>query len=287
MINKDQNRRPPAMAICNHPLFWNEERILAFFQDVSDRVEKSIPGTEPLKTLEKNAKFVVRNDWNVQLDALITVDLRKYRDYQGGSVRDLLRAFRNKKHHYHELDFEVQKLLGTLPAGFTNYWIDKFPHLLSHSYHVFERCKPEPSFKSYYSKNYSFTKPDYFDSDTSDNDYIPPDIKEIKKDKLKEKNMKSMLTKSKKGSYNFHRIDFTDDPSFETEDHVTSYVNNSPKNFRSKDYGPKYNRRAAYNFHRQDNGDFNNDSNDNFRRNLIQRKKPDSDDGIRWTLPTK
>lgn len=69
---------------------------LNIFQDVSDRVEKLEYSVEPLKTLEKNGKFVVRQDWNLHLDDTITADLRKYRGYQGNSVRDLLRALRNK-----------------------------------------------------------------------------------------------------------------------------------------------------------------------------------------------
>lgn len=66
------------------------------FQDVSDRVEKLDYSVNPLKTLEKNGKFVVRDDWNLHLHESITADLRKYRGYHGNSVRDLLRALRNK-----------------------------------------------------------------------------------------------------------------------------------------------------------------------------------------------
>lgn len=65
-------------------------------QDVSDRVEKLDYQIEPLKTLEKNSKYITRDDWNLHLDESITSDLRKYRAYQGNSVRDLLRALRNK-----------------------------------------------------------------------------------------------------------------------------------------------------------------------------------------------
>lgn len=39
---------------------------------------------------------MVRQDWNLHLDDAITADLRKYRGYHGSSVRDLLRALRNK-----------------------------------------------------------------------------------------------------------------------------------------------------------------------------------------------
>lgn len=65
-------------------------------QDVSDRVEKLEYHVEPLKTLEKNSKYITRDDWNLHLDPSITADLKKYRGYHGNSVRDLLRALRNK-----------------------------------------------------------------------------------------------------------------------------------------------------------------------------------------------
>ncbi|CAM6031442.1 unnamed protein product, partial [Sphagnum compactum] len=96
MINKDSNRRPPAKAILKHPLFWNEEKILAFLQDISDRIEKADFTSEPLRTLERNARHVVRDDWSLRLDPEVEADLKKFRGYQGISVRDLLRALRNK-----------------------------------------------------------------------------------------------------------------------------------------------------------------------------------------------
>lgn len=97
MINHNPNERPTAAIIRIHPIFWSEERVLAFLQDVSDRVEKSNANfIEPLKRLEKNAQLVVRDDWSLHLDYTLTADMKKYRGYQGTSVRDLLRAIRNK-----------------------------------------------------------------------------------------------------------------------------------------------------------------------------------------------
>ncbi|KAK1802546.1 hypothetical protein P4O66_004201 [Electrophorus voltai] len=78
--------------------------------DVSDRIEK-----EPT-----DSAIVVR---------LETSDLRKFRTYKGNSVRDLLRAMRNKKHHYHELPPEVQTALGEVPEGFVAYFTSRFPSL--------------------------------------------------------------------------------------------------------------------------------------------------------------
>jgi serine/threonine-protein kinase/endoribonuclease IRE1 len=96
MIARDPSKRPSAEAVLKHPMFWREEKILAFLQDVSDRIEKLDIYTDPLKTLERNAKFVVRDDWQSHLDESIREDLRKHRDYHCISVRDLLRALRNK-----------------------------------------------------------------------------------------------------------------------------------------------------------------------------------------------
>ena len=92
MINHDPAIRPKASTVKKHPLFWSPEKILSFLQDVSDRVEKEDLSTAPLKELERNAKFVVKNDWSDHLDAEVTADLRRYRGYHGFSVRDLLRA---------------------------------------------------------------------------------------------------------------------------------------------------------------------------------------------------
>lgn len=55
------------------------------------------------------------------------VDLRKFRTYKGSKVRDLLRAMRNKKHHYQELPAEVQQSLGQVPDEFVTYFTDRFP----------------------------------------------------------------------------------------------------------------------------------------------------------------
>lgn len=96
MINKDSSKRPSADAVLKHPIFWREDKILTFLQDVSDRIEKLDIYTDPLRSLERNAKFIVRDDWSLHLDEGITEDLRRFRGYHCISVRDLLRALRNK-----------------------------------------------------------------------------------------------------------------------------------------------------------------------------------------------
>jgi serine/threonine-protein kinase/endoribonuclease IRE1 len=96
MIMKDSTKRPKAEAVLKHPLFWREEKILSFFQDISDRIEKLDVNTDPLRILERNAAIIIRENWKDHLDESLREDLRKHRDYLSISVRDLLRALRNK-----------------------------------------------------------------------------------------------------------------------------------------------------------------------------------------------
>lgn len=96
MIKKESSKRPICDSVLKHPMFWRDDKILTFLQDVSDRVEKLDMFTDPLRILERNARFIIREDWSKHLDAGITDDLMKYRGYHCSSVRDLLRALRNK-----------------------------------------------------------------------------------------------------------------------------------------------------------------------------------------------
>lgn len=73
-----------------------------------------------------------------------------------------------QKHHYHELTAETQDRLGAIPNQFLKYWIDRFPRLLSHSYHALQSCAREPIFSAYFPTNYAFTKPNYFYEVTED-----------------------------------------------------------------------------------------------------------------------
>ena len=54
------------------------------------------PPEPTLVMLETNAQDVVGKDWYSRLDKVFINNLGKYRKYKGSSVRDLLRAMRNK-----------------------------------------------------------------------------------------------------------------------------------------------------------------------------------------------
>ncbi|XP_075421764.1 serine/threonine-protein kinase/endoribonuclease IRE2 isoform X2 [Ascaphus truei] len=150
MIASEPARRPSAHRVLRHPFFWAREKQLQFFQDVSDRIEKEPLESPLIVTLESGARFVVRVNWRLHISVPLQTDLRKFRSYRGISVRDLLRAMRNKKHHYHELPADVQETLGSVPDEFVSYFTSRFPHLLLHTHRALEQCAGERPFHAYY-----------------------------------------------------------------------------------------------------------------------------------------
>uniref|UniRef100_G1N759 Serine/threonine-protein kinase/endoribonuclease IRE1 n=1 Tax=Meleagris gallopavo TaxID=9103 RepID=G1N759_MELGA len=153
MINMDPQKRPSASCVLKHPFFWSLEKQLQFFQDVSDRIEKEALDGPIVKQLERGGREVVKMDWREHITVPLQTDLRKFRSYKGGSVRDLLRAMRNKKHHYRELPPEVQETLGSIPDDFVHYFTARFPHLLLHTYHAMHICCQERLFQHYYDQD--------------------------------------------------------------------------------------------------------------------------------------
>jgi len=160
MVSRDPEQRPTADVILHHPALWDHSRTLSFLQDVSDRVEKEDVTGVVLETLETGAECVCgEGDWRSVVDDEVTADLRKYRSYRGDSVRDLLRALRNKRHHFRELSPEAQRLLGSPAEQFTEYWVSRFPLLLPHSWSAMQCVRHEALFRGYYCGQYTFPSP--------------------------------------------------------------------------------------------------------------------------------
>ncbi|XP_058497324.1 serine/threonine-protein kinase/endoribonuclease IRE1 [Solea solea] len=150
MISDEAESRPSTACVLKHPFFWSPEKQLLFFQDVSDRIEKEPPDSPIVVRLETAGRAVVRTNWRMHITVPLQTDLRRFRTYKGNSVRDLLRAMRNKKHHYHELPPEVQETLGELPDGFVCYFTSRFPRLLMHTHAALHICAHERLFHPYY-----------------------------------------------------------------------------------------------------------------------------------------
>ncbi|EHH31517.1 Inositol-requiring protein 2 [Macaca mulatta] len=178
MLSLLPQARPSAPQVLAHPFFWSRAKQLQFFQDVSDWLEKESEQEPLMRALEAGGCAVVRDNWHEHISMplqtgrgytqvglggggepsrdsfrtlnSLSTDLRKFRSYKGTSVRDLLRAVRNKKHHYRELPVEVQQALGQVPDGFVQYFTNRFPQLLLHTHRVMRSCASESLFLPYY-----------------------------------------------------------------------------------------------------------------------------------------
>lgn len=51
---------------------------------------------------------------------------------------------------------EAQESLGEIPVKFTEYWLARFPRLLSHVWCAMQCFRIEPVFSQYYHSNYTF-----------------------------------------------------------------------------------------------------------------------------------
>ncbi|EJF56482.1 hypothetical protein DICSQDRAFT_113101 [Dichomitus squalens LYAD-421 SS1] len=154
MLSPEAYDRPDTSTCLLHPYFWDPGKRLMFLQDASDRFEIMCrdPKDPNLLALEKGAYDVVGADWHSRLDKLFIENLGKFRKYDGKSVQDLLRALRNKKHHYQDLPDNVKRLLGTMPEGFLAYFTRRFPKLFLHVHGVISNSalRSESMFRTYY-----------------------------------------------------------------------------------------------------------------------------------------
>ncbi|XP_030881210.1 serine/threonine-protein kinase/endoribonuclease IRE2 isoform X2 [Leptonychotes weddellii] len=150
MLSPLPQARPSAHQVLAHPFFWSRAKQLQFFQDVSDWLEKESEQGPLVTALEAGGSAVVRGDWHKHISVPLQTDLRRFRTYKGTSVRDLLRAMRNKKHHYRELPMEVRQVLGHVPDSFVQYFTARFPRLLVHTHGAMRHCASESLFLPYY-----------------------------------------------------------------------------------------------------------------------------------------
>ena len=133
--------RPTAEQIMTLPLFWDINKKLNFIKNASDFFEMDI---SPKISRELDASGLgVR--WNRQLDDLLVESLMKFRKYDFNKTRDLLRAIRNKCHHYYNLPPDEQELFGDFPEGLYMYFYRRFPTLLTLVYNVVTRYFPNES----------------------------------------------------------------------------------------------------------------------------------------------
>ncbi|KAI0731574.1 kinase-like domain-containing protein [Irpex lacteus] len=154
MLSPEARERPDTSTCLLHPYFWDPGKRLNFLQEASDRFEIMCrdPRDPLLVELERGAFGVVGNDWNARLDKWFIETLGKYRKYDGKSVQDLMRALRNKKHHYQDLPDNVKRQVGSMPEGFLAYFTKHFPKLFLHVHQVIasSQLRTESQFRTYF-----------------------------------------------------------------------------------------------------------------------------------------
>ncbi|KAF5317470.1 hypothetical protein D9758_018048 [Tetrapyrgos nigripes] len=185
MLEMESANRPDTDKILVHPFFWDAGKRLNFLQDASDRFEimprgelagstsksasssrislassKSFNGPSPyegerdphLIRLEQGASDIVGMDWPSRCDKVFIDNLGKFRKYDGKSVQDLLRALRNKKHHYQDLPENVKRHLGSMPEGYLSYFTRRYPKLFLHVHQAVDSSElsKEDVFRSYF-----------------------------------------------------------------------------------------------------------------------------------------
>lgn len=152
MLAMDPDQRWTCTQALCAPIFWPPSKQLHLLQDVSDRVEKETVGSPLLALLETDAAAVVGADWRTALDSELLNDLGRFRKYNYAGVVDLLRALRNKKHHYQELPQPLKDKLGSIPDGFLAYFTSRYPRLLIHVFRAMtDSCmSSEPPFRIYF-----------------------------------------------------------------------------------------------------------------------------------------
>lgn len=136
MLDHNPRLRPDAASVLTHPFFWPPAERLEFLCHVSDafEFEPRDPPSEALMQLEGYGSIIMaeapRGDFLLALPREFRDTLGKQRKYTGTRVLDLLRALRNKKHHYEDIPENVKDKIGSFPVGYLEFWARRFPSLL-------------------------------------------------------------------------------------------------------------------------------------------------------------
>ncbi|KAI4275146.1 MAG: hypothetical protein LQ337_003439 [Flavoplaca oasis] len=136
MLDHNPRARPDAASVLAHPFFWPPAERLEFLCHVSDafEFEPRDPPSDALMRLESYGSIIMaeapKGDFLLALPREFKDTLGKQRKYTGTRVLDLLRALRNKKHHYEDIPENVKEKIGSFPKGYLEFWANRFPSLL-------------------------------------------------------------------------------------------------------------------------------------------------------------
>ena len=116
--------------------------------------------------IEDKGTVITSSDWVLELDPIIQHYLTEtggkgHKKYNGKKVEDILRLIRNCWQHYNTLTPEVRGtfvrgIQESLEKGLVEYFLEKFPSLLLHTFTALEPCKSDDLLSDFYDKDYSF-----------------------------------------------------------------------------------------------------------------------------------
>ncbi|EKX30824.1 hypothetical protein GUITHDRAFT_83647 [Guillardia theta CCMP2712] len=154
LVAHDPRSRLSMQEASKHPFFWEASKRLQFLLDVSDRIEHEGAEAQIVQEIEGCSPRIFHPTWEKYLHVDLITDLgggEGQLPCPSSFVKDLLRAIRNKKSHYHDLPPPLQQTVGPVPDGFLSYWTSRFPDLIMEMFFVLRTSSvwEEVTFKPY------------------------------------------------------------------------------------------------------------------------------------------
>ncbi|CAL8068544.1 unnamed protein product [Orchesella dallaii] len=170
MTSIKKSSRPPASAILQHHIFWSKERCVTFLVHIKNRAKdtESSVNSEKLKkcktSLEMRSKLFHGSfpTWFSHLCPVLSRYLKTKTKYgkceTQSSVMDLILLIRNMHAHISDDPPEVKEAVGVSPSVFFDYWITRFPYIITVTWLAFQTLKklPEYGLKDYYPEDFDF-----------------------------------------------------------------------------------------------------------------------------------
>ncbi|KII74567.1 Serine/threonine-protein kinase/endoribonuclease IRE2 [Thelohanellus kitauei] len=139
MIAHSLHDRITCDEVVSHFFFWEKQKRVQFLMDFSNHTE-DLSNTHPdILKLENNSLEIVRGSWAFHIPSKLLSDLSTHRDYSPTSVRDLVRAIRNKTNHFKDTPRDVKKYFKNNPNNIVTYFSETFPRFLIHLYNTSQK----------------------------------------------------------------------------------------------------------------------------------------------------
>lgn len=154
LLDPDPKNRIVTTTI-DHPLFWAISKRLQMLLELSDLLEaRYLNHPDPLGLESRRLKILNgHTPWSHRLDTPLWKDITRFRFYDPRSVRDLLRAIRNKRSHFHEHSAPIRALFNNRPEGVYEYFCTRFPYLFIECFLAMEQsshAQEEPFSRAYF-----------------------------------------------------------------------------------------------------------------------------------------